>query len=137
MIKKTAALFSLSLLFVLPSLVGQEKQTKRIAIASEGDTIDSSVCERAARCKYFLIFDNEGHMTEALDNPYRDELFDVGPKTSDYLAKKEVRLFVAGKIGARLMEALQAKGIAHLEFSGTVENALEHALEEREQKKAS
>jgi predicted Fe-Mo cluster-binding NifX family protein len=111
-------------------MVGQER-TDKIAIASEGKTIESSVGGKAARSKHFLLFDKEGQLTDVLENPCRNESSGAGSMTADFLAEKDVTLLVAGNIGHKMIAALQTKKIAHLQFSGTVKNALERALEQR------
>ena len=128
MMTKAAVFFSLSLLLFPPTRAEQEEQTVKIAIASDGKTIDSPLSSKAARCKYFLIFDEEGQLTEVLDNPHGNVPGSAGPKAADFLAQKEVTLLVARTIGPKMIAALQTKEIAHLEFSGTVEEGLEYAL---------
>ena len=125
--KKNAIALCLSLLLVPLFIAGQER-TEKIAIASEGQTIESPVGGKAARCKHFLIFDKEGQLTDVLENPCRNASSGAGSMTSDFLAENEVTLLVAGNIGQKMIAALQSKKIAHLEFSGTVENALERAM---------
>ena len=126
--KNIAIALYLSLPLVPLSIAGQER-TEKIAIASEGTTIESSVGGKAARCKHFLIFDKEGKLSDVLENPCRNASSGAGSMTADFLAQEEVTLLVAGNIGYKMIAALQAKKIAHLQFSGTVENALERALE--------
>jgi predicted Fe-Mo cluster-binding NifX family protein len=128
--KSIAMAIYLILLLVPLSIAGQER-TEKIAIASEGKTIASSVGGKAARCKYFLIFDKEGQLAEVLENPCRNASSGAGSMTADFLAQEEVTLLVAGNIGYKMIAALDTKKIAHLQFSGTVEKALEHAREER------
>jgi predicted Fe-Mo cluster-binding NifX family protein len=132
MMIKTAMLIWVSLLLTPPSHAGQEELAKRIAIASEGKTTDSKVGDRAARCKYFLIFDEEGQLIEVLDNPHRNAPGGAGRKTAGLMAQKGVTLIVAGKFGYKMIDALETNEIAHLEFSGTVKKALERALERQE-----
>jgi predicted Fe-Mo cluster-binding NifX family protein len=126
-----ALLVAISFLSVQPIYMEQDGQAEKIAIASEGKTMDSSASDRAARCKYFLIFGLEGNLVEVIENPHRDALFDAGPATVDLLAGKDVRLLVANRIGTRMMEALQKKKITRIKFTGTVEDALELALEKK------
>lgn len=126
--KKIALASFLTLLLVPLSFAGQQR-TEKIAIASEGKTIESSVGGKAARSKHFLIFDKEGQLTDVLENPCRNASSGAGSMTADFLAQEEVTLLVAGNIGYKMIAALETKKIAHLQFSGTVEKALEHALE--------
>ena len=120
--KRLTALVIFSLVPLLQAYAGQEGQTKKIAIASQGETTDTSVSNRAGRCKYFLMFDKEGQLTEVLENPHRDALFSVGSETADLLAGKGVTLLVASNVGSRMIEALQKKEIAYIEFAGIVKD---------------
>jgi predicted Fe-Mo cluster-binding NifX family protein len=120
-----------TLLSFPPAFAGQEGQTNKIAIASRGKTMDALVSNRAGRCKCFLLFDKKGQLMEVLANPHRDTIFDAGQESVELLAGKGVTLVVAGQMGARMIEALQEKKIARLKFTGTVEDALERALEEK------
>jgi predicted Fe-Mo cluster-binding NifX family protein len=118
-------------LSVQPITLAQDGQAGTIAIASEGKTMDSSASDRTARCKYFLIFGLEGELEEAIENPHRDVLFDAGLAAVDLLAGKNVKLLVANRVGARMLEALKKEGITRIEFTGTVEKALALAREEK------
>ncbi|MGM0465926.1 MAG: NifB/NifX family molybdenum-iron cluster-binding protein [Acidobacteriota bacterium] len=40
----------------------------------------------------------------------------------------DVTIFVAGRIGGKMSEALESKGIDFISFSGTVEDAVTQAL---------
>jgi predicted Fe-Mo cluster-binding NifX family protein len=124
-------LVAFSFLSVQPITIGQGGQAERIAIASEGKTMDSAASDRAARCKYFLIFGLEGKLVEVIENPNRDVLFDAGLATVDLLVGKDVRLLVANRVGARMLAALKKERIARIEFTGTVEDALAFAREEK------
>jgi predicted Fe-Mo cluster-binding NifX family protein len=132
--KQIVAFVIFTLLSLPPAYAGWEGQTNQIAIASDGKTMNSSVSDRAGRCKCFLIFDKEGELAEVLENPHRNALFDAGPDVVDLLAAKGVTLLVARRVGERMIEALQDKEIIRIEFTGTVEDALERASEEKERK---
>jgi len=128
---KTGLIFlSLFILGGLLILWGQEEQPKIIAIASDGETIDSQVGTQGARCSWFLFFDQKGQLTEALENPYQQADREAGLKCTELLADHEVTIFVAGKIGDKMAEALERKNIDFVAFSGTVKDAIKHVLEE-------
>ena len=124
-------LIFLSLLIIGGSLflIGQEEQPKKIAIASEGDTIESQVENQGGRSSWFLFFDGKGELLEAIENPYKQEGGGAGVSCADFLAEKGVTVFVAGKVGNKMKAALENSSIAFISFSGTVENALAKALE--------
>jgi predicted Fe-Mo cluster-binding NifX family protein len=128
---KAVVFFSLNLFIIFPSHAEETEQTRTIAIAAEGREMDSSVCAKAARCQYFLLFDEEGEQKGVLDNPHENASRGAGPMTADFLAQKEVTILVAGNVGYKMMDALRANKITHLKFTGTVEKALEYVMEEQ------
>lgn len=120
-------------LFILGGLLilkGQEEQPKIIAIASDGEQIDSQVGSQGARCSWFLIFDQNGQLTEALENPYQQADRKAGVRCAELLADHGVTIFVAGNIGDKMGEALEGKNIDFIAFSGTVKDAIKQVLEE-------
>jgi predicted Fe-Mo cluster-binding NifX family protein len=124
MMMKTAALLALGLLLFSAAEGPPEQRTLKIAVASDGKTTESPISGKAARCKYFLLFDEEGQLTEILENPHGNAPGGAGPKTADFLAQKEVTLLVAGNIGSKMKAALKRQEIVYVEFSGTVEEGL-------------
>lgn len=112
-------------------LRGQEDRPKKIAIASDGDTIDSNVANQGARCQWLLFFDDKGQLTETRENPYQEANREAGIKCAALLKENEVTVFVAGSIGNKMAEALEKNDIAFLAFSGSVEDAIKHVLEKQ------
>ncbi|MBN1224714.1 MAG: NifB/NifX family molybdenum-iron cluster-binding protein [Candidatus Aminicenantes bacterium] len=112
-----------------PVLRGQEDRPEKIAIASDGDTIESQVGSQGARCPWFLFFDANGQLLETLENPYWQERGGAGINCAELLAEKGVTIFVAGNVGHKMSAALESSGIASISFSGTVEDALAKAME--------
>jgi predicted Fe-Mo cluster-binding NifX family protein len=115
------------ILMFQPLLRGEEKAAN--AVASEGETLEDSVSPIAARCPYFLIVDDKGNLLEALENPYKDTRGGVGVSAANFLAEKNVTVFVAGKIGNKMKDALKAHEIDYFEFEGTVEEAVKKIRE--------
>jgi predicted Fe-Mo cluster-binding NifX family protein len=121
--------FSLFIMFLLISLGGaQEEKEPRIAIASDGKTVEALVAPKAARSSYYLIFDESGELREVVDNPHKNVGSGAGPLAAEFLASKEVTLVVAGLFGAKMVAALDNKGIRRVELTGKVGDALEKAL---------
>jgi predicted Fe-Mo cluster-binding NifX family protein len=128
---KKMILFSLFFsLFVSPGYPEDEREGS-IAVASTGPTTESSVDHRAGRSAYFLIFDNEGKLVEAVDNPHKNADRSAGSLAAELLDGKGVTLLVAGSVGGRMAEELEKREIAYIEITGTVADALERALDGR------
>jgi len=114
------------LLLFLPFLLGEEKVI--IAVASEGETMEADVSLLAARGPYFLIFDSEGELVEAVENPYKDNRGGAGVAAANFLAGKNVTIVIAGNFGNKMIAALKAKEIDYFEFEGIVEDAIRKIL---------
>jgi predicted Fe-Mo cluster-binding NifX family protein len=128
--KKIAVVSILVLAFLTTDLV-YAADTGTIAVASEGKTAAAEVSAVAARSPYFLIFDGDGTLLEAADNPYKTARGGAGPSVVPFLAQKGVAFVVAGKFGEKMIQAMQAQGIGYLEFSGSAEAAVKKVLKAR------
>ena len=117
------------LLMFQPFLIGEEKVI--IAVASDGETLDAAVSPLAARGPYFLFIDSEGKLLEALENPYKNTRSSAGVSVANFLAEKNVTIVIAGNFGNKMIDALKAKEITHVEFEGIVEEAIKKILEKR------
>jgi predicted Fe-Mo cluster-binding NifX family protein len=126
--KMQATILVLALL--ITSLVYAADKDK-IDVAAEGKAVTAEVSGVAARCPYFLIFDKNGVLLEAVDNPHKGAKGGAGTSVASFLAQKGVGFFVAGEFGKNMSQALKAKGIGYLEFRGSAEAALKKVLEER------
>jgi predicted Fe-Mo cluster-binding NifX family protein len=132
MTKRKVAFVVLSV-FILGGLLivgAQGKEPIKIAIASDGETIDSQVGEKAARCPWFLFFNEEGTLTETLENPFREDIGGAGINCAKLLAEKEVTVFVAGYVGGKMADALEDGQIKFIAFTGSVKDAIAHVLED-------
>ena len=100
----------------------------RIAVAADGRAESSEVSRAAARSPHFLIFDEDGRLLEAVDNPYRDAARRAGPSVARFLADKGVEIVAAGEFGGRMSQALKGEGIEFLEFRGSAAEAVEKII---------
>jgi len=119
--------FLVFFLLIQPQVLGEEKVV--LAVASEGETMEAEVSQTAARCSYFLMFDGDGNLKNAVENPYQDTRGGAGVSVADFLAERNVTVFVAGGIGDKMKNALEAHGLTFVEFSGRVEEAVRFVLE--------
>ena len=119
-----------AILFLCPVMVNAAGPEKvKIAVASSGKTLKSSVSDEAAKCSYYLIFDSKGELTEVIDNPYRDASRGAGPSAANFLAKTGVTIVIAGNFGSKMINTLKNKGITHFQFKGSVGDAVKRVLE--------
>jgi predicted Fe-Mo cluster-binding NifX family protein len=132
--KKTMAGLIFMTIFILgtvPTLIGRADQPKKIAIASDGETMDSQVGKQGARCRWLLFFDEDGELTETLENPYWQQRGSAGINCAELLADKKVTVFIATNIGNKMAAVLDEKDITFISHSGTIEEALKEVLEEQ------
>jgi len=88
----------------------------KIAIASEGKNLDSEISQRGGRAPYYLIFEDK-KLVETIKNPFASGSGGAGFSVAYMLAEKNVKLVVAGKVGANMESALKEKGINFREES--------------------
>jgi predicted Fe-Mo cluster-binding NifX family protein len=129
---KRLFVISLAILLLCPVMVNADGfKNNKIAVASNGKTAQASVSSQAAKCPYYLIFDNKGKLTEVIDNPYRNARGGAGPSAANFLARRGVSMVIAGNFGSKMINTLKSKGITHLEFKGNAGDAVKKALEGR------
>jgi len=115
------------LLFMAVSGFAAGDETK-IAVVSEGKTVNSEVSPVAARGRYFLVFDGRQAFLEALDNPHRNAGSGASAKVADYLEARGVTTIIAGAFGNKMIAAMKAKRIRYLTFTGTAAAAVKKAV---------
>jgi predicted Fe-Mo cluster-binding NifX family protein len=103
-----------------------------IAVASDGETLEDSVSQIAARCPYFLFVDSNGKRVKAVENPYKDTRGGAGVSAANFLAGRDVTAVVAGSIGNKMRDALEAHEISFFEFEGSGEEAVREILEKED-----
>ncbi len=89
----------------------------RIAISSEGKTLDSKISERGGRAPYYLIVE-EGKLIEIIKNPFAKGGGGAGFSVAYLLADKKIELVITGNIGRNMKSALKERGIKFKEKSG-------------------
>ena len=121
---KKTILMTVGFLFLISSFAfaGQGK----IAVAANGKTPAASVGGQPARSPYFLLFDDEGKLIEAIANPAQD-----GRAVTDFLASKGVTVAVAGEYGPQIVGVMKNKGIKAVTFKGSVEEAVKKVLQSK------
>jgi predicted Fe-Mo cluster-binding NifX family protein len=124
--KRSAGLILLYLLF--SSFTAFAADPAKIAVAAEGQAPSSQVSAVAARCPYFLLFDEKGTFVEAVANPHKDAPGGAGAQAVEFLAGKGATVVIAGAFGQKMVGAMQAKGMRYVEFKGSAADAMKQAL---------
>ena len=126
---KRMVFISLAILLLCPVMVNAgELEKMKIAVAASSKTAKASVSNMAAKCPYYLIFNNKGELIEVIDNPYRDASGGAGPSAANFLAQRDIDIIVAGSFGSKMIDALRNSGKTHFEFKGRVDDAVKSVL---------
>lgn len=97
----------------------------RIAVSSQGETLDSQVDPRFGRAAYFVVQDEDGGVF-AVDNTAAGRMSSgAGIQAAETLAKAGVQKVLSGLVGPKAMNALDAAGIEVIQGArGRVADAL-------------
>ncbi len=80
----------------------------KIAIASEGNSLNAKMDSRFGRCAYFAIYDTETKETEFFQNPGKDAAGAAGSTAAGFIAEKGVSKIVASEIGGKALPVLES-----------------------------
>ena len=97
----------------------------RIAIATTDKDKNSDISSMGARAPFYLVFDENGELLEALSNPFAVGGGGAGFSVAKMLADKEVNIVIANTFGPNMITALKERNLQYSEMSG---NAKEAAL---------
>ena len=126
---KRSFFISLAIFFLCAVMVNAaELEKMKIAVAAGSKTAKASVSNMAAKCPYYLIFNNKGELIEVIDNPYRDASRGAGPSAANFLAQRDIDIIVAGSFGSKMVNTLENKGVTHFEFKGLADDAVKRVL---------
>ena len=126
---KRMILISLTILLLYPVMINAaELENMKIAVAADSKSTKASVSKIAAKCPYYLIFNNKGELVKVVDNPYRDASRNAGPSAANFLAQRGIDIIVAESFGSKMIDALKNNGKTHFEFKGSVDDAVKRVL---------
>jgi len=99
---------------------------QKIAISSNGKTLDSLVCHKFAQCKYFILYDTKSKKFKTIINEALSETHRRGHKTAELLIKNNIGIALTGNLGANAMKKLTKANIGvALDIEGTVKDVIE------------
>jgi predicted Fe-Mo cluster-binding NifX family protein len=97
----------------------------KVAITSQGDSLDAQVDLRFGRCPYFIIVDLETRKIEAIPNPASGATGGAGPQAAQIIADKGVEVVITGNVGPNAFQTLKAANVKiYKEAFGTVQETL-------------
>jgi len=100
----------------------------KIAIAVMTPDVHSQIAKHSARASFYLLFDEQGEMLEAVSNPFAGVDRGAAPRAVLLLADKGVTLLAAGDFGPRFVSELEESGIDHIQRTGQVSDILRQLL---------
>ena len=83
----------------------------KIAIATEGKTLDSLVNTRFGRCPYFLIIDSESEEFKVIKNIAGQAFQGAGVSTAQMIVNKGIKAVIAGNFGPNAVNVLKNSGV--------------------------
>ena len=83
----------------------------KIAIASSGNTLESTLDKSFGRCAYFVIFDTENKAIEFFPNPNKDVEENAGQASVRLVASKSVGKIVSAEFGLKIKPLLDSMKI--------------------------
>ena len=99
----------------------------KVAIASKGNTLESSLDATFARCNFFVVYDPETRAIEFIPNPYKDLEEGVGPASVRLLESRSVTKIVASEFGMKikpLLDSLKIQMIILKESKKTIKEIM-------------
>ncbi|EJO5346768.1 NifB/NifX family molybdenum-iron cluster-binding protein [Clostridium botulinum] len=83
----------------------------KIAISSQGKTMENSLDMRFGRCEYFQIHDTESKEVKILENEGQNASGGAGIVASNQLVDEKVDVIITGNLGPNAFEIIEKAGI--------------------------
>lgn len=98
----------------------------KIAVSSQGETLDAPSSPVFGRCPTYLVVDTETMQYEALPNPAMDQGGGAGIQAAQFVVTQGAEAVLSGNLGPNAFDVLQAAGVpGYLVPEGTVRKAIE------------
>lgn len=80
----------------------------KIAITSNGNTLDSKLDMSFGRSAYFVVYDTESRAMEYIPNPNREAEEGAGTASVHLMASRSVKKIVSGEFGLKIKPLLDS-----------------------------
>lgn len=99
----------------------------KIAVTSQGTTLDSPVDPRFGRARYFIIYDTDTGGFECVDNEQNvNAPQGAGIQSAENIARHKIKALLTGHCGPNAFRTLSSAGIqVYTGLTGTVREAVE------------
>ncbi|MFO7979796.1 MAG: NifB/NifX family molybdenum-iron cluster-binding protein [Candidatus Aminicenantes bacterium] len=109
-----------------PSEKSEIDPNKRIGFTAQGESIEDEIDPRFGRASFYIIYDPKTKSIESLENPNKDLMQGVGPRSVQFLSENNVEVLFTGQIGPNAQRVLQASNIKAITgASGKIKDLLE------------
>jgi len=78
----------------------------KVAIASQGNTLNHSIDLQFGHCAFFVIYDKEIGGLEICANPFRDAPKQAGLQAVKWLDSQNIKTLIAGDFGPKVQPLL-------------------------------
>lgn len=99
-----------------------------IAVASDGENLNSNISSKASRCNYYIFMDEHGKILETLQNSHKDIKGGASSKLIEMLNKKNVSHFIASNFGEKLTISLESNNIKYTIQKGTINTFIQQMI---------
>ncbi len=99
-----------------------------IAVASDGDNLNSNISTQASRCNYYIFIDGKGKILEILQNPHKDIKGGASSKLIEMLNRKNVSHFFASNFGGKLIILLDSNDIKYTIYEGNINTLIQQVI---------
>ncbi len=97
----------------------------KVAISSGGETLESNVDQRFARCPYYIIYDTNSGSFEAIKNESSMEGGGAGIRAAQRISDMGIEAVISGNIGPSAFRVLSAASIKiYSGASGSIKDVL-------------
>ena len=74
----------------------------KVAITSNGNSLNSNIDSHFGRCTYFVIYDTLTKSIEFLPNEFKESIEGAGPNAAQVVSSRGVKKVVSGEFGAKV-----------------------------------
>jgi predicted Fe-Mo cluster-binding NifX family protein len=116
-----------NLLFRKLKFLISERRIMKVAITSQGSSVNDQVDPRFGRAKFFIVMDTESENVEVADNAQNlNAAQGAGIQAGQNVAALGVQAVITGHVGPKAFSVLNSAGIKiYTGATGTVKEALE------------
>lgn len=83
----------------------------KIAVTSQGNTLDSKIDQRFGRCQYFLFVDSETMEFESYSNPNINASGGAGVQSAQFVVNQNPEVLITGRLGPKADSTLKESTI--------------------------